>query len=88
MRSGKIEKLRNQKLKNWKIEKLKRNIDLQRVAGQDDGLLVVAAQAAVHHVHLQLQEVVVPEVNISDICYEKIMCYLKREMQNANSSLT
>jgi hypothetical protein len=54
-------------LKNWKIEKLKRNIDLQRVAGQDDGLLVVAAQAAVHHVHLQLQEVVVPEVNMSDI---------------------
>jgi hypothetical protein len=59
--------LKVEKLKNWKIEKLKRNIDLQRVAGQDDGLLVVAAQAAVHHVHLQLQEVVVPEVNISDI---------------------
>ena len=40
----------------------KTNIDLQRVASEDDGLLVVAAESAVDHVHLQLQEVVVPEV--------------------------
>ena len=33
---------------------------LERVAGEDDGLLVVAAQAALDHVQLQLQEVVQP----------------------------
>ena len=33
---------------------------LEAVAGEDDGLLVVAAQAALDHVQLQLQEVVQP----------------------------
>ena len=33
---------------------------LEAVAGQDDGLLVVASQPPLHNVHFELEEVVVP----------------------------
>ena len=35
-------------------------LGLEAVAGEDDGLLVIAPQSALHHVHLELEEVVVP----------------------------
>ena len=35
-------------------------LGLEAVAGQHDGLLVVTPQPALHHVSLQLEEVVVP----------------------------
>ena len=39
-------------------------LGLEGVAGQDDGLLVVAAQATVDYVHLKLKEIVISEKNV------------------------